>query len=173
MVVSLSKDGHFYLLDVAHFGGMAGQLVDFVVAAPVMSVRTAPTAYPTPSGVRVAFTVAGTSVGCPSGAGAGPMVLSVLVGPGTPATPTLAWCAPITGNGAPMTTTTDGTNESIVWYTTGDTQATLTGVNGDTGQAVYTGTEACSVVQKWTTPIAVGGRIIVGATGRLCAYSAP
>jgi len=173
LVVSLSKDGHFYLLDRAHLGGLAGQLVDFVVAAPAMSIRTAPTAYTTPTGVHVAFTVVGTSMGCPSGAGTSPMVLSVLVGPGAPATPTLTWCAPIAGNGAPMTTTTDGTNESIVWYTTGDTQATLTGVNGDTGQAVYTGTEPCGVVQKWTTPIAVGGRIIVGATGRLCAYSAP
>lgn len=44
-------------------------------------------------------------------------------------------------------------------------------MDGDTGQAVYTGTEPCGVVQKWTVPIAVRGRIIVGATGRLCAYS--
>ena len=173
MVVSLSEDGHFYLLDRAHFGGLAGQLVDLVVAAPAMSISTVPTAYTTPSGVHVAFTVVGTSVGCPASAGMSPMVLSVLVGPGGPATPTLTWCAPIAGSGAPMTTTTDGMNESIVWYTTGDQQATLTGVDGETGQAVYTGTEPCGVVQKWMAPVAVHGRIIVGATGRLCAYSAP
>jgi hypothetical protein len=173
LLVSLSKDGHFYLLDRAHLGGLAGQLVDFMVAAPAMSIRTAPTAYVTPAGVHVAFTVVGTSVGCPAGAGTGPMVLSVLLAPGAPATPTVAWCAPIAGSGAPMTTTTDGTNESIVWYTTGDQQGTLTGVDGDTGQPVYMGTAPCGIVQHWTAPIAVGGRVIVGATGRLCAYSAP
>jgi hypothetical protein len=173
MVVSLSKDGHFYLLDRAHFGGLAGQLVDFMVAASGMSIRSAPTAYKTPTGTHVAFTVAGTSEGCPAGAGAGPMVLSVAVGAGAPATASLAWCAPIVGDGAPITTTTDGTNESVVWFTTGDPQATLMGVAGDTGQAVLTGTQACGVVQKWTSPIAVRNRIIVGATGRLCAYSAP
>jgi hypothetical protein len=103
-------------------------------------------------------------------------VLSVLVGAGAPPAPALAWCAPITGNGAPITTTTDGTQESIVWYMTAmsamtGAQATLKGVDGDTGQAVYTGTEPCGVMQKWTSPIAVHGRIVVGATGRLCAYS--
>jgi hypothetical protein len=190
MVVTISKDGHFYLLDRAHFGGMAGQLVDFMVAAPVMSIRTAPTAYTTSMGVHVAFNVIGMSVGCPSAANAGadasaasgPMMLSVLVGPGAPATATLAWCAPVAGNGAPITTTTDGTNESIVWYMNGDgqdmgqsgaQQSTLVGVDGDTGQPVYTGMQACGLIQKWASPIAARGRIIVGATGRLCAYSAP
>jgi hypothetical protein len=83
-----------------------------------------------------------------------------------------------------MTTTTDGKNESIVWYMsgvqpdaattgTGAQQSTLEGVDGDSGQPVYTGTEACGLMQRWTSPIAVRGRIIVGATGRLCAYSAP
>jgi outer membrane protein assembly factor BamB len=172
LVVSISKDGHFYVLDRAHFGGLAGQLVDFKVAAPAMSISTAPTAYKTPLGVRVAFTVTGMSVGCPSGGGSS-MVLSVLLRPGAPTKPVLAWCAPIAGDGAVITTSTTGMNESIVWYMSGDKQATLQGVDGDTGKPVFTGTEACGVIQKWTSPIAVNGRIIVGASGRLCSYSAP
>jgi hypothetical protein len=52
LVVTISKDGHFYLLDRMNFGGMAGQLVDFMVAASGMSIRTAPTAYQTPAGVH-------------------------------------------------------------------------------------------------------------------------
>ncbi len=176
LVVITSKDGHFYLLDRQHFGGLAGQLVDFVVAASGMSIRSAPTAYTTSNGVHVAFNVIAGSMSCPSGLAGGPMVLSVTVGAGAPPAPALAWCAPITGNAAPITTTTDGTNESIVWYmnamsTDAGAQSTLQGVNGDTGQAVYTGTAPCGVMQKWTSPIAVRGRIVVGATGRLCAYS--
>jgi hypothetical protein len=173
LVVTISKDGHFYLLDRGRFGGMAGQLVDFMVAASGMSIRSAPTAYTTPNGVHVAFTVVGNPM-CPSGPSTGPVMMSVLVGPGAPPKPSLAWCAPIAGNGAPITTTTDGTSEAVVWYMTCalGAAATLQGVDGDTGQAVYTGTEPCGVIQKWTSPIAVKGRIIVGATGRLCAYSA-
>jgi hypothetical protein len=177
LVVITSKDGHFYLLDSQHFGGMAGQVADFVVAASGMSIRSAPTAYTTANGVHVAFNVIAGSMNCPSGVAGGPMVLSVLVGAAAPPAPALAWCAPITGAGSPITTTTDGTHEPIVWYmtatsTTTGAQSTLMGVDGDTGQAVYTGTEPCGVMQKWTSPIAVRGRIVVGATGRLCAYSA-
>jgi hypothetical protein len=122
-----------------------------------------------------------SSLVCPAGASTGPQVLSMLVGPGAPAKPSLAWCAPITGNGAPITTTTDGMNESIVWYMTAQpapdggaaTTSALRGVNGDSGQTVYDGNEACGVIQKWVSPIAVKGRLVVGASGRLCAYSAP
>ena len=49
----------------------------------------------------------------------------------------------------------------------------LKGVDGDTGAAVYSGTSSCAGVQKWTSPIAVKGRIVVAGDGRLCAWRLP
>ena len=46
-------------------------------------------------------------------------------------------------------------------------------MDGDTGAMIYGGTTACAGVQKWTSPIAVKGRIIAGGNGRLCAWGIP
>jgi hypothetical protein len=166
-VVAFSKDGHMYLLDSKNLGGMGGQKVDFTVAQSGMSIHTAPTAYRTAMGVHVALsTDAGAA--CPSGGGGGPMVLSVLIPPGAPPAPRVLWCAPLAGVTAPIATTTDGTNNAIVWFIS---NGHLTGVDGDTGAAVYTGTDSCAGVRQWTSPIAVKGRIVTGADGHLCSWS--
>ena len=49
----------------------------------------------------------------------------------------------------------------------------LVGVDGDAGSSVFTSTDTCAGVRQWTSPIAVNGRIVVGADGKLCAWSAP
>jgi hypothetical protein len=47
-------------------------------------------------------------------------------------------------------------------------------VDGDTGAMIYAGTSACGgTIPRWTSPIAVKGRIIAGANGRLCAWGIP
>jgi hypothetical protein len=167
MVVAIAKDGHFYLLDPARLGGMAGHLVDFSIASANMGIRTVPTAYTSARGVSVALTVATSGV-CPNGVSTSAVVLSVLLNPGSPPRPEIAWCAPITGAAAPITTSTDGKSEPVVWYMNG---GTLRGVDGDTGQMIYGGTDNCGTIQKWTSPIAVRGHIVVGANGRLCSWS--
>jgi hypothetical protein len=69
---------------------------------------------------------------------------------------------------APAITTTDGTNNAIVWFING---TTLMGVDGDTGATLYAGTDSCTGVHKWTAPIAVKGRIVVAGDTHLCAWS--
>ncbi len=169
LVVATAKDGHMYFLDSKKLGGAGGHLVDFQVATTAMAIRTAPTAYATPKGVHVALTIDTKSTGCNGLAGS--VVLSVLVAPGAPVKPSVAWCAPITGQASPITTTTDGQNESLVWYISGNK---LLAVDGDTGQPVFGGgTGTCAGVIRWASPIAVKGRIIVGGAGRLCSWSSP
>jgi hypothetical protein len=70
----------------------------------------------------------------------------------------------------PIATTTDGTADAIVWYTSG---GQLRGVDGDNGATIYMGTTSCAGVQKWTSPIAVKGRILVAGNGRMCAWGIP
>jgi outer membrane protein assembly factor BamB len=166
LVAAVAKNGHFYLLDPANLGGMDGQLVHVSIAPPetAMSIRAAPAAYTSSTGVHVVLNAGNTTSYCPAGSSTG--IISILVSPGSPPTATVAWCA---GGGlaSPAATSTDGKNDTIVWYMN---NGQLAGVDGDTGAAVYSG-GACGGVRQWTTPIAVKGRIVVGGDGNLCSWS--
>jgi hypothetical protein len=171
MLVVISKDGHLYLLDAAHLGGQGGQKVDFMVASGgAMTIHTAPAAYKTAQGLHVVF---GTDSGalCPTSGGSGQAIVSVLIPPGAPPAPKVAWCAPLSGSTTgPISTSTDGTNETVVWYMN---SGKLEGVDGDTGAAIFTSAETCAGVRQWTSPIAVNGRVVTTGDGHLCAWSAP
>ncbi|HMC94289.1 MAG TPA: hypothetical protein VKO16_05905, partial [Polyangia bacterium] len=80
----VSKDGHLYLIDAAHLGGMGGQKVDFMVANGTMSIHTAVASYTTAKGRYVVFGTDGGAV-CPGGASQA--VVSVLIAPGAPPAP--------------------------------------------------------------------------------------
>jgi hypothetical protein len=169
LLAVVSKDGHLYLLDPANLGGMAGHLVDFTVAASGMSIHTAPASYATAQGVHVVFST-DSGAQCPAGGPSGKVVMSVLIPAGAPPVPQVAWCAALTGGEvtSPIATTTDGKTDAVVWYMNNNM---LTGVDGDTGAAVYSGTDACTGVRRWTSPIAVKGRLVTGADNHLCSWS--
>jgi hypothetical protein len=95
-VVALSKDGHLYLLDPANLGGMAGHKVDFPVSSGAMSIHTAPGWYTSSKGVHIVFATDSGAM-CPAGGASGKVVMSVLLGPGSPVKPSVAWCAALTG----------------------------------------------------------------------------
>ena len=166
MLVVVSKDGHMYLLDATALGGMGGQKVDFMVANGTMAIHTAVASYTTAKGLYVTF---GTNTGalCPSGGNQD--IMSVLIAPGSPPAPSVAWCAPLSGKvTGPISTTTDGTNDVVVWYMN---NGKLNGVDGDTGASIYASSNSCANVEQWTSPIAANGRIIVGGDGNLCSWS--
>jgi hypothetical protein len=177
-VVTTTKDGHTYFLNSQNLGGMDGHVADFVVAGVTHSVRTAHASYATAMGAHVTLTVDDHAV-CPAGGAAGgPVLMSILVAPGPPIKPQTIWCTPVVGfigtggthrTSAPIATTTDGTNEAVVWVASG---GMLMGVDGDTGKMIYSG-GTCGNVRQWTSPIAVKGRIVVGGDGHLCSWSAP
>lgn len=174
MVAATSKNGTFYLLDATDLGGVGGELASLTIATGgSMIVHTALASYTTAMGTYVALTT-NSGAQCPSGMGStGKVVMSVLIPAGSPPKPKVAWCVP-TANAslgfpaAPAITTTDGTNNAIVWFIDG---TKLMGVDGDTGATPYAGTDACSGVHKWTAPIAVKGRLVVAGDGHLCAWS--
>ncbi len=172
MVAVVSKDGHLFLLDAANFGGST-PLADLVVASGgSMIIHTAPAAYETAAGMHLVFTTDSNAV-CPAGGPSGKVVMSVLVPAGSPPVPKTIWCV-ATSNASlgfpasPMVTTTDGQSNAIVWIING---TKLMGLDGDTGATVYSGTDTCSGVHKWTAPIAVKGRIVVAGDTHLCSWS--
>ena len=163
LVAATAKHGHFYLLNPANLGGMGGSLVDLTIAGGGMSIRAAQAAYVSGTGVHVVMNASNTM--CPAGKNGG--IISVLVTAGAPPKASVAWCAG-GGNQSPIATSTDGKAETIVWnYDNG-----LKGYDGDTGASVASPTGNCGNVRTWTSPIAVKGRIVVGADGKLCSWSA-
>ncbi len=75
--------------------------------------------------------------------------------------------SPTTG---PIATTTDGTNEAIVWFMSG---GALRGVDGDSGAPIFSGGGSCTGVRQWTSPIGVKNRIVAGGDGHLCSWGLP
>jgi hypothetical protein len=182
-----SKNGEFFMFDAANFGGTDnGDLVPpggayLKIGPDQAKVVTVPAAYTSSSGTHVVLSVA-NPLGCPQAPDGGvvndagtpiPFVMSILVTPG--ATPSLkvAWCSQTSVPPqvpAPMVTTSDGTHDYIVWFVNGVT-GLLTGVDADTGETLVTASGACPNMRKFSTPIAVKGRIVTGADGHLCSWS--
>ena len=167
LVAQLSKDGHLYLLDAAHLGGVDGHKVDFTVAATGMSIHTAPAAYRTAMASYFVFSTTSGANMCPGGI-SGRAVVAVKIAAANPPAPSIAWCAPMASvTTGPIVTTTNGTDNAIVWFTS---NGALVGVDGDTGSQIVSNGN-CSNVQRWTSPIAVKGRIVAGGSGHLCSWS--
>jgi hypothetical protein len=168
-VLAIAKDGHLYMLDSTNLGGMGGHRVDFSVSSGSMSIRTTPAAYTTSSGVHVVFSTV-TGAKCPGSGNQGAAIMAVRIPAGSPPKPEIAWCAALGGGEtAPIATTTDGQNEAVVWYMN---QGVLTAVDGETGAAIWnSGSDKCSSIPKWSSPIAVKGRIVAGGDGHLCSWS--
>jgi hypothetical protein len=169
-VLAISKDGHLYLLDNSNLGGMAGHKADFMVSSGTMSIRTVPATYTSASGVHVTFSaVGGAACGSGKPGDGSAAIMSVLIPPGSPPKPSVAWCAARSGTDtSPIVTTTDGKSEPIVWFIN---SGKLTGLDGETGAVLYTSSDTCAGVRQWTSPIAVKGRIIVGGDKHLCSWS--
>jgi hypothetical protein len=167
MVLQLSKDGHLYILDAVALGGADGHKLDFMVTSTGMSIHTAPAAYRTSQGLYFVFSTTMGANMCPGGV-SGRAVVSLRIAPGSPPKPSIVWCAAMANTTTgPIATTTDGTSNAIVWFTSG---GVLKGVDGDTGAEIVSNGN-CSNIQRWTSPIAVKGRIVAGGNGHLCSWS--
>jgi hypothetical protein len=171
VLVAIGKDGKIYLVNPSNLGGSDGHIAALQVANPPMpalaGVKTSPTAYTTANGTYLAFTVE-SAPDCPNNV-TGRAIMSVKIAGGSPPTADVAWCAPGPNPpSAPISTTTDEKSNPIVWFVN---NGQLKGLDGDTGESVFdAGSGACSGVQRWTSPIAVKGRIVVGANGKLCSW---
>jgi hypothetical protein len=176
MVVSPSKPGHLFFMDPANLGGANGNtpLRDLLLATNANPggeykvFYAAPTAYMSTSGVHLALE-ARTDAAC---AGGGDQLVSVKVDmTTTPPTPSVAWCVGVNGGEdrhSPISTSTDGVNNAIVWFVQNSGLSAFDGDKG--GAALFTG-PACGTVEKQTAPIAADGHVVVGADGKLCSYS--
>ena len=183
LIVAPAKPGAVYFLDANNLSSgkypqPGGELQELTVGSTTTeSVYAAPTVYQSASGLHAAIDV-GIGAVCPAGGPQGDkIILSMLIQPGMTPLAKTVWCSSAAGNGGtaynqpPISTTTDANgSNAIVWYTNG---GGLMGVDGDTGHTVVSAPGQCFGMEKMMWPIAVKGRIVVGADGHLCAWSHP
>jgi hypothetical protein len=167
LVVAGGKDANMYVLNRDNLGGIGGELLKLSIATN--QIKGAPAAYTTALGTYVAFHIEGGSgKSCPPNTG-GNLVVMKLAQSATGVTATTAWCSTEGDLASPMVTTTDGTSNAIVW----NADNKLLAWDGDTGAVIVDGTKTAmsSAVQKWNTPIAAKGRIVVGVNGQLYVFT--
>jgi hypothetical protein len=165
VALALGKDRLAHLVDRGNLGGMGKQIGNPTMVSSELIMQAA-VAYTTPTGTFVAMRARGAS--CPTGSGA---ITAMKISASSPPAISVNWCAGAASRGSPMVTTSDGTNESIVWYVAG---TKLIGHNGETGAEVFNGGaagDAVTTFAQWQTPIAVKGRIYFASNNQLYAFT--
>ncbi len=162
LVVSLGKDGNAYLLDRANLGGVSAPVAQAQVSASAI-IQAAGT-YRTAQGTYVVFCGNTTDLS------------AFRIGPASPPTITSAWTVSQSGRGSPFVTSTDGTNNVIVWGIGSEGDQRLHGFNGDTGAPVFSGggaNELMAGTRRFNTGIAARGRIYLANDSRVYAFTVP
>jgi hypothetical protein len=162
-VVALGKDGNAYLLNRSNLGGVSAPVAQSLVGSgsiiqAAATYRTAQHTYVVfraSSGTTTAFHITATS----------------------PPTITAGWSVTgQSGRSSPFVTSTDGTNNVIVWVIGAEGDQRLHGYNGDTGAVVYAGggaNELMAGTQRFNTGIAARGRIYVATNNKVYAFNVP
>src|SRR6266542_5736756 len=138
LVLALGKDGNAYLLNRNNLGGIVAPVAQQSVDGVTRGQSSA--TYHTNQGTYFVFR---------TGSGA---VSAYKVTAADPPAMVPAWSVNQSGQGSPWVTTTDGTNNAIVWVVGAEGDNRLHGYNGDTGAVVYAGggnNELMTGTRKW------------------------
>jgi hypothetical protein len=171
LVVAVGKDGYAYALDRANLGGLKVPALGALHISDGELINSP--AWATVGGTT--FIVAhshkgGNGVGCPNG-GAGDLV-AFAFDPTAANKMKVVWCASSQGQGSPTITTSDGTNDALVWTVGAQPGDNLLHAwNLATGAVVFAGgADQAPNVRQLTTAIDVKGRILTAGDGKLYAF---
>jgi outer membrane protein assembly factor BamB len=173
LVIAMGKDDNAYLLNRSNLGGITNPIASAQITDCCLTLRQAAAAYRTNQGTYVAFRANSARLSTFQITATSPPAIvsewSVDRGNG--------------GCGSPFVTSTDGTNNMIVWVIgTGDLDGIggdqrLHAYDGDTGAVVYAGGGANEMMASTrsysTTGIAARGRIYVAADNKVYAFKLP
>jgi hypothetical protein len=161
LVVALGKDGNAYLLNRTNLGGISLPMAKANVAGSAI-IQAAAT-YRTTNGTYVVFANANN-------------LHALRIGASNPPTITSVWTAAENGLGSPFVTSTDGTNNVVVWGIGSESSQRLYGFDGGTGTNVFTGggaNELMTGTRRFNTGIAARGRIYLANDNQVYAFSVP
>jgi len=151
------------LLDRENLGGITAPVASSQVSGS--SIIQAAATYRTNQGTYVAFRASSDALS------------SFRIAATDPPAITTAWNVSQNGCGSPFVTSTDGTNNTVVWSVGASGDQRLHGYDGDTGAVIYAGGDANELMAGThsynTTGIAARGRIYVGTDNKVYAFTAP
>ena len=163
LVVALGKDGNAYLVNRDNLGGISAPVASLHVSGG--SIIQAAATYRTSQGTYVAFRANGSTLS------------AFRITATNPPTITTAWTKSQSGVGSPFVTSTDGTNNMIVWSVGTGGDQRLHGYDGDTGAVVYSGGGPNDVIggthSYSTTGIVARGRIYLAGDNRVYLFRVP
>ena len=163
LVVAMGKDGNAYLLDRSNLGGISAPLDSATVSGGVIDILNAAATYRTNQSTYVAFRGNGRSLSTFRITATSPPTIDFPV-----------WS--VAGNpcGSPLVTSTDGTNDMIVWVVGAGGDQRLHGYDGDTGAVIYEGNDLIPGTHTYsTTGIVARGRIYIGTDNKVYAFRVP
>jgi hypothetical protein len=162
LVLALGKDGKAYLLNRNNLGGITAPVASADVANSVRGQSAA--TYRTNQGTYFVFRSASNAVS------------AYRITATNPPRIIPAWTVSQNGSGSPWVTTTDGTNNAIVWVVGAGGDQRLHGYNGDSGAVVYADggpNELMANTRQWNTGIVARGRIYFAASNKVYAFAIP
>src|SRR5947207_13473702 len=162
LVLALGKDSNAYLLDRNNLGGITSPVAQANVSGT--NRGTSAVTYHTSQGTYIAFH---NDVGT---------IRAYKITATNPPAIVFVWSQNQTGLGSPWVTTTDGTNNAIVWVAGVAGDQRLHGYDGDTGAVIYGGggaNELMTGTRQWNTGIAARGQIYFGADNQVYAFNLP
>src|SRR5438876_9441520 len=161
LVVALGKDGNAYLINRDNLGGISAPVASLHVSGSAI-IQAAAT-YRTNQGTYVVFRASSSTLA------------AFRINPANPPTITTAWSVSQSGVGSPFVTSTDGTNNMIVWSVGTGGDQRLHGYDGDTGAVVYSGGGPNDVIggthSYSTTGIVARGRIYLAGDDRVYVFT--
>jgi hypothetical protein len=162
LVLATGKDGNAYLLNRNNLGGIAAPVAQLSVGGGLLGQSSA--TYTTSQGTYFVFRSGGSTL------------KAYKITPTSPPTIVSAWSVSQTGQGSPWVTTTDGTNNAIVWVVGAQGDQRLHGYNGDTGAVVYAGggaNELMTGTRKWNSGMVALGSIYIANDNKVYAFRVP
>lgn len=166
-VLALGKDGNAYLLNGANLGGIGHQLQTLHLSNSV--ILTEPAIYNAKAGTLIVFTnYDGAASNC---SGNNMTMLKITSSTSNPMT--VAWCAPISGRGNPIITTTNPVANPIVWVVGAEGDNKLHAFNALNGKPVFTSGTTMQDVLHFSTLIAANSHLYVAGAGKVYSFAVP
>ena len=161
LVLALGKDGNAYLVNRNNLGGVAGPVISAGVDGTMRGQSSA--TYTTAQGTYFVFRAEDSN-----------QIKVYKITPANPPTITFAWNVSQNGKGSPWVTTTDGTNNAIVWVVGAQGDNRLHGYDGDTGNVVFAGggnNELMTGTRKWNSGMVARGSIYVANDNKVYKFN--
>ena len=158
LVLATGKDSNAYLVNRNNLGGITAPVAQLSVG---FAIGQSSATYRTAQGTYFVFRLTSNQV------------KACKITPTNPPTIVSAWSVNQSGQGSPWVTTTDGTNNAIVWVVGAQGDGKLYGYDGDTGAVIYAGSDVMTGTRKWNSGIVARGSIYVANDNKVYAFRVP